>query len=103
MKSKEEANLYLDFYEKLLTPKQQQICEFYYREDYSLSEIAELVSITRSAVHDTIKRSSSILEDLEKKLHSVSGFKQRMKYYEKIKELGNEEINQWIDACIKTE
>lgn len=99
----ERMNLYLDFYENLLTDKQKKICEYYYREDYSLAEIAELEEISRAAVHDAIKRSDQILEDLESKLHCVSSFYERKKYYEEIKKLGNEEINKFVDACIETE
>ncbi len=103
MENKEKINLYLDFYESLLTDKQRKICDYYYREDYSLAEIAELLDITRSAVHDAIKRSDKILEEFELKLHCVKSFNKRMSYYEKIKGFGNEEVNQLIDACIETE
>ncbi|HZK33134.1 MAG TPA: sigma factor-like helix-turn-helix DNA-binding protein, partial [Tissierellaceae bacterium] len=45
-----KINIYFDFYGKLLTPKQYQIIELYYLNDYSLTEIAECLDITRQGV-----------------------------------------------------
>lgn len=50
-----KVNLYFDFYGKLLTPKQYQTIELYYLNDYSLSEVAEYLDITRQAVFETLK------------------------------------------------
>ncbi len=99
----EIMNLYLDFYENLLTERQKKICNYYYREDYSLAEIAELESVSRAAIHDALKRSGQILNDLELKLHCVSSFTKRMDLYEKIKEYNHEKVNFLVDACIETE
>ncbi|MEA4875009.1 YlxM family DNA-binding protein [Anaerorhabdus sp.] len=100
---KELMNYYLDFYEELLTDKQQKICNYYFREDYSITEIAELESISRAGVHDAIKRSELALEDFEKKLNCYESFNKRQEYYKKIKEFNNQEINKIIDQCIDTE
>ena len=43
-----EINLLLDAYENLLTPKQQEVMQLHYREDFSLSEISEELSISRA-------------------------------------------------------
>ena len=42
--------------------------DYYYNDDLSLREIADIVGITRQGVHDTIKRSETFLEELENKL-----------------------------------
>ena len=56
MSDKIRVNTLLDFYGALLTPRQQEICRCYYREDLSMTEIAEIESISRSAVSDNAFR-----------------------------------------------
>lgn len=51
--------------------------ELYYREDYSLGEIANHNDVSRQAVHDTIKRTEQHLEMYEKKLRLYDKFLQR--------------------------
>jgi len=70
-------NLLYDFYEPLLTNKQQTIMRYYYQENYSLGEISALFSITRQAVYEHIKRGEDVLELYEKKLQLYEKFKQR--------------------------
>ena len=72
MKKTEEMNEYLDWYGELLTEKQQDICDLYFKEDFSLSEISENYDISRAAVLDTIKRSKKLLEDYEKNKDKLS-------------------------------
>jgi hypothetical protein len=69
----EQALLY-DFYGELLTKRQQQVYESVVLEDYSLSEVAEDLGISRQGVHDMIKRCNKTLEDYEEKLHLVDKF-----------------------------
>ncbi|OCN04987.1 hypothetical protein A4S06_09460 [Erysipelotrichaceae bacterium MTC7] len=83
-KSFDDMNTLLDFYEDLLTEKQRAIMNDYYREDYSLGEIAENRNISRSAVSDNIKRVTKILEDYEKKLHLIKKFQVRQNLYEQL-------------------
>ena len=97
MKKTEEMNEYLDWYGELLTEKQQDICDLYFKEDFSLSEISENYEISRAAVLDTIKRSKKLLEDYEKKLHLIEKYHARKKIYDKIKELNITEVNQLLE------
>ena len=64
-------NNLLDAYGKLLTKKQQQIMDYYYKSNYSLSEIAESLGITRQAVNFSLKQSLESLNNYEEKLHLV--------------------------------
>ena len=69
-----EQTLLYDFYGELLTERQQQVYESVVLEDYSLSEIAEGLGISRQGVHDMIRRCNQALEGYEKKLHLVEKF-----------------------------
>ena len=55
-----EERVYLsmlyDFYGALLKENNRRIFEAYIQEDYSISEIAEEMEISRQAVHDAVKR-----------------------------------------------
>lgn len=70
-------NALFDFYEGLLTNKQMQYIGFYYRDDYSLGEIAENFTVSRQAVYDNIKRTEQTLENYEAKLHLYRDFLER--------------------------
>mgnify|MGYP002520264092 CR=1 FL=1 len=58
-----------DLYGGLLTEKQQEVFDLYYQCDLSLGEIAAEHDISRTAVHDLIKRTENLLEKYESKLH----------------------------------
>ena len=80
-----ERTLLYDFYGELLTKRQQQIYENVVLEDYSLSEVAEELNISRQGVHDMIRRCDKALEGYEEKLHLVKNFKKRQIIVKKIK------------------
>jgi uncharacterized protein len=61
--------LLLELYGPLLTPKQWQIADAYYRFNLSLKEISEEKNITRSAVNFSLKETKKKLLLLENKLH----------------------------------
>ncbi|MCG3419123.1 putative DNA-binding protein [Oceanobacillus sp. M65] len=71
-------NYLFDFYQALLTQKQRNYMEMYYLEDYSLGEISEEAEVSRQAVYDNIKRTESMLETYEEKLHLYEKFQQRL-------------------------
>lgn len=70
-----EFSVLLDFYGALLTPKQFQVMELYYNEDYSLAEIAQTMGITRQGVYDAEKKSERLLSEYEEKLGLCSRFR----------------------------
>ncbi|MBE6542717.1 MAG: DNA-binding protein [Ruminococcaceae bacterium] len=58
----------LDTYGVLLTDRKREILDYYYNEDYSLTEISELTGISRQGVRDSIKKSEEEIYALESKL-----------------------------------
>lgn len=85
-----EQNLLYDFYGELLTKHQQRIYEAALFENYSLSEIAEDVGISRQGVHDLLRRSEKQLRDYEAKLHMVERFTRVRADMERIISLADE-------------
>ncbi|HZX47018.1 MAG TPA: YlxM family DNA-binding protein [Clostridia bacterium] len=70
-----EMALLYDFYGGILTPRQQEIMDLYYMKDYSLGEIGELLSTSRQAVFDNLKRAKTQLRDMEVRLGLVKRFR----------------------------
>ena len=66
-------------------------------ERKSLSEIAEELNVTRSAVHDTLKKASVMLEMYESKLGLLAKEKEKMLLLEKIDTLSIEEIKNIVE------
>ena len=69
-----QQTLLYDFYGELLTEHQRRIYEDVVLNDYSLSEVAADLGISRQGVHDNVKRCNKILSDYEEKLHLVEKF-----------------------------
>ena len=57
-----------DIYGGLLTENERNAFEYYYCDDLSLSEIPELMKMTRQGVRDNIVRAEKLLRDSESKL-----------------------------------
>ena len=63
------------FYGGLLTEKQRMVLSLHCEEDLSLAEIAQEVGISRQAVHETLTRAASRLEELENALGAAKRFR----------------------------
>ena len=57
-----------DIYGGLLSENERNAFEYYYCDDLSLSEISELMKMTRQGVRDNIVRAEKLLRDSESKL-----------------------------------
>lgn len=82
--------LLFDFYGELLTEKQQEVYQQVVLEDYSLSEVAQQMQISRQGVHDMIRRCRNALEEYEGKLHLVERFVKIRKQVHQIQKLSRE-------------
>jgi predicted DNA-binding protein YlxM (UPF0122 family) len=58
----------LDLYGSLLTDHQRRILHFAWELDWSYGEIAEREGVSRTAVYDVVRRTTSNLDDYEHKL-----------------------------------
>lgn len=83
-------NYLYDFYQSLLTMKQNHYMSMYYLDDWSLGEIAEFFEISRQAVYDNIKRTEALLEEYEQKLQLLSRYEERRKLIETLKTMTQE-------------
>ncbi len=63
--------LLLDTYGAMLSERKREIIDYYYNEDYSLSEISELTGISRQGVRNSIKKSEEEILSLEDRLGFV--------------------------------
>jgi len=81
------ANRLFDFYGPLLTGNQKEMFRLYYREDWSLSEVAENMDCSRQAVHDTLERSMARLQEYDDQLRLIDAFEERAGRLEELREL----------------
>ena len=79
---------------RIMTEKQREIVEMYYYNDYSLAEIADNCGITRQGARDAIKRSETIINDLEYRLGFAKQYEQTKAELEKISVLAEKIIKE---------
>ncbi|MBR3357086.1 MAG: YlxM family DNA-binding protein [Solobacterium sp.] len=103
MANKLEMDRLLDFYGVLLTGKQQEICDYYCRQDYSLQEIAEIMGTSRSAVYDIIHRCRREMEKYEGKLHLYRDHTERIQLLEEMLKTAGSETVPFIHKLIAKE
>ncbi len=81
-----EIDALLSLYEPLLTDKQASIMRYYYRDNYTLSEIAELTGTSRNAVHDHIKKTEKKLREYERRLGLKKKSEERHRRIDELKD-----------------
>lgn len=80
-----------DIYSGLLTEKQKTYFEYYYLDDYSLSEIAKIMDVSRNAVHDQVKNVLQHLDHYEETLKIRNGRTERKALISDLKSKTNDE------------
>ncbi|MCQ2456912.1 MAG: DNA-binding protein [Clostridia bacterium] len=90
----------LDIYGSLLSDRKRELLDYYYGEDYSLSEISELTGISRQGVRDSIKKSEAELLGFEDKLRLFEKRKDAESLIKEAKSLaeGNTALTAVLDA-----
>lgn len=82
-----KMNTLLDYYGSLLSEKQEKTLRMYYSYDYSLSEIAEILDISKQAVSNNIKRGEENLRFYEDELKLVDKNQKTVLRLEELKTL----------------
>ena len=102
------VTILLDVYGQLLTEKQRNDIDMYYKEDLSLSEIADVIEISRQGVRESIKQGEKHLTNYEEKLGIVERFHNISSKLEKLNALlentdfdGKDEFYGLIDEISK--
>ena len=85
MDAKYEISMLYDFYSGLIPASQQRVVELYINEDMSLAEVAELLSISRQGVSDSLSRAKNKLLDYERRLGLLAEFRERMKALDELR------------------
>ena len=85
-------SLLLDFYGDVLNERQNEMMDMYYNEDYSLSEIADEIGISRQGVRTVIKKAESELFFYEEKLGLAKKMLTVEKYSESLCRLADEHV-----------
>lgn len=80
-----------DIYGSLLTEKQKNAFEYYYLDDYSLSEIADILKVSRNAIYEQINIATAYLDEYEEKLGILKYREKRLKLIEKYKKILNQD------------
>ena len=84
--SRLSRSMLLDFYGELLTEKQRTCFDLHYNEDLSLSEIAEMLGISRQGAWDNIRRAEAAREDMVTKTGIIGRFEENRRALEKLKD-----------------
>lgn len=82
-----QFGLLLDFYGELISEKRRMVIDMYFNNDYSLSEIAEQIGITRQGVLDSIKKGKDELSFFEEKLGLAKRFEENEKNARQIRDI----------------
>ena len=100
-----EMTLLYDYYGELLTDRQRMCFDLYHNQDYSLSEIAQELQVSRQGVYDNLSRAEALLKNMEEKTGCVKRDLQNRKAMRTIvsaaKQLQNREETE-VKALAKT-
>lgn len=61
----------MDLYGQVLSERKRDLLDYYFNEDYSLAEIAEITGISRQGIRESVKKSEAELRALDASLRLV--------------------------------
>jgi predicted DNA-binding protein YlxM (UPF0122 family) len=79
IKTVEYASMLYDFYGALLSEDQSEVMALYHEDNFSLSEIAAEMGMTRQAVHYKLKKAENALRSYEDKLGLLASYEKNQK------------------------
>lgn len=98
MNKRNELTILYDIYGLLLTSNERKCFEYYYFDDYSLNEIAELINTSKAYVSKVINKIESKLLNFE----SILLIKNKNdKLYNLMNEINNSELTKKIEEIIE--
>ena len=80
----------LDFYGEILNERKRSVLDMYYNEHLSLSEISDIIGISRQGVRDIIKKTENELLFYEEKLGLAHRFSQVRSSVDRINSLATQ-------------
>lgn len=86
-------SMLLETYGGMLTEVQYESVNYYYNQDLSLAEIAEIVKKSRQGVHDSIRRAVAILNNFDDALKLIEKFDNINSIVESIKDNATQHNN----------
>ena len=98
---REKNVLLIDYYGSLLTHHQNEILDEYYNNDLSMTEIAENLGISKSAVQDLIKRSLTQLNEYEKLLKLIEKDSKLNVVLDQMRSENNDLLNKYVKKIVK--
>lgn len=103
MHSKLEISLLYDFYGGLIPAPQQRAVELYVNDDLSLSEVAEILGISRQGVRDALNRASLKLNSYEQRLGLLREYRERLSAAEGIRSAVEAILTLTDDPAVRTQ
>ena len=93
----ERMNALLDAYEQLLTEKQREILNLYYKEDLSFFRDCGESAHQPCGCQRSYQAQHAYSCGIRKKLHLVQNYETRSRIYDKMKTVGNDAIRKLVE------
>ena len=94
-----EMTLLFDYYGGMLTEKQKLCFDMRYNQDLSLGEIAQMLSISRQAVCDSLTRTEALLRKMEENIGCISRDRRARRALERITTAADE-LSRYPDVIV---